>query len=81
MADSITYEITRLASGLIRVDGEITFGDQHTRKIVLTIDPPKLIAWLFDRARGNSAGKSVILGRAVALSVLKDPAEEEAWRT
>ena len=50
MNHSITYETTRLASGLIRVNGEITFGDGHTRKIVLTIDPPKLITRLFDRA-------------------------------
>jgi hypothetical protein len=59
------YTISRLASGLMRVDGTL-----NDRTIVLVIDPPRLAARLFERARRNTTGKAVCLGGAASLSIL-----------
>ena len=68
----MTYEITRLASGLVRVDGEL-----NGRKIVMVVDPPKLARRLAERARRNRTGKAVCLGGAAVLTILTAPADPE----
>ena len=65
------YTITRLASGVVRIDGTL-----NDREIVLVIDPPKLAGRLYERARRNTTGKAVCLGGAAALSILT-PREAE----
>ena len=66
------YSVTRLASGMVRVDGTL-----NGREIVLVIDPPRLAGRLYERARRNTTAKAVCLGGAAALSILK-PREADA---
>jgi hypothetical protein len=67
----MSYTITRLAAGTIRIDGEL-----NGRKITMVVDPPRLAARLFDRARTNRTGKAVCLGGAAALTILTPKATE-----
>lgn len=59
------YTISRLASGLMRIDG--TLNDQQ---ITLVIDPVRLACRLYERAKRNATAKAVCLGGSASLSIL-----------
>jgi len=66
----ISYRLTQLANGMVRIDGEVTLGQDPMRTVVLMLDPARCIKRLLLKANCNSRRKTLAMGGALCLSVI-----------